>query len=1064
MENNYILGIDLGITSVGFAVVDKDSLDIIKYGVRLFDERDSEDNLNRRTKRGQRRLKRRKLERIVEIKRLINNNILKISDLTNLSNITDIKIKGLSNKLSPNELANVLINYAKRRGSSLDVVIDEDDKEGGEMSTSLSNNTKALVKDNIYICQLQKRWLEEGKLRGHKNVFRSEDYVKEIKKILSNQDLSSEINDKIIKIISRRRHFSEGPGDINSPTKYGRFKGEYDEQGNPIIHNLIDDMRGKCSIYPNEFRMAKNAYSACLFNLLNDLNNLTIIDNGVKRKITKDEKLAVIKHVNTKGNITFKELTKILKVDIDSIQGYRIDKKEKPLITTFDLFYKVKKIFSSFGNDKIEPLLVDDIAEVLTKTLIYEERFNGIKNIFENANINVSDAIIEQISNISKINGYHSLSKKAILEINEIMLEESKNQQEIITANSLGDKISFEGKANIVFDNSLILSSVARRAHLEAIKVINELRHEYGEFAKVVLETTRDKNLKEQRQSLIKIQAANEQANKEAEKIATENGIGLDKLNSIKKLKLRLYKEQEGKCIYTGKPIDLNRLLNDDSAYQIEHIIPYAISFDNSYMNKSLAEADANQLKGKNTPFYYFKSGKAYGNIRTFDQFKIWVESLNMPQRKKYNLLTMEDYSKWSNMEDFVNRNLNDTSYAIRSLMNTLQNYYRDNNINTVVRTIKGKQTSTFRSIGGVKKDRDFYIHHAIDALIIAALGSSQTISKAYYKETFDSETGEILVDPLDDQRIRKFLKTLKKINDDFVLHPDYSIFSYKIDTKVGRQISDETIYSTRKVDGKDWVVKKYKDIYGKEGEALTGLFEKGESTKLLMYKNDIETYNIFKKIYEDYKNVTVDGKKVKNVFAYYYELTGEKIRKYSKKNNGPIITSVKYVNEILGNHIDISKNYNTKDKKVVKLQLSPYRTDIYKNADGVYKFVTIRGYHVKQVKDGFEINKDLYESLKASKGIDDTFEFMFSLNRNNIIMIRKDGEENYYKFIATNNDLASTIECKYISMVTKDYEKNSVKRLIVSIGAKIELIEKFNVSPAGKWSKVYKETLKLKY
>ena len=386
------------------------------------------------------------------------------------------------------------------------------------------------------------------------------------------------------------------------------------------------------------------------------------------------------------------------------------------------------------------------------------------------------------------------------------------------------------------------------------------------------------------------------------------------------------------------------------------------------------------------------------------------------------------------------------------------------NNINTVVRTIKGKQTSTFRSIGGVKKDRDFYIHHAIDALIIAALGSSQTISKAYYKETFDSETGEILVDPLDDQRIRKFLKTLKKINDDFVLHPDYSIFSYKIDTKVGRQISDETIYSTRKVDGKDLVVAKYKDIYGKEGESLTRLFEKGESTKLLMYKNDIKTYNILKKIYEEYKNVTVDGKKVKNVFAYYYELTGEKIRKYSKKNNGPIIASVKYVNEILGNHIDISKNYNTKDKKVVKLNLSSYRTDIYKNADGVYKFVTIRRYHVKQVKDGFEINKDLYESLKASKGIDDTFEFMFSLNRNNIIMIRKDGEDNYYKFIATNNDLDNVIECKYISMATKDYEKNSFIRLKITIGAKIELIEKFNVSPAGKWSKVYKETLKLKH
>ena len=45
-------------------------------------------------------------------------------------------------------------------------------------------------------------------------------------------------------------------------------------------------MRGRCSVYPNEFRAPKQSYTAELFNLLNDLNNLTIKGE----KITVEEK------------------------------------------------------------------------------------------------------------------------------------------------------------------------------------------------------------------------------------------------------------------------------------------------------------------------------------------------------------------------------------------------------------------------------------------------------------------------------------------------------------------------------------------------------------------------------------------------------------------------------------------------------------------------------------------------------------------------------------------------------------------------------------------------------
>ncbi len=55
-----ILGLDLGVSSVGFGIIQEDSYEIIDYGVRLFEEGTAEKNLKRRTMRGARRLKAKK--------------------------------------------------------------------------------------------------------------------------------------------------------------------------------------------------------------------------------------------------------------------------------------------------------------------------------------------------------------------------------------------------------------------------------------------------------------------------------------------------------------------------------------------------------------------------------------------------------------------------------------------------------------------------------------------------------------------------------------------------------------------------------------------------------------------------------------------------------------------------------------------------------------------------------------------------------------------------------------------------------------------------------------------
>ena len=135
----YILGLDLGITSVGFGIIEEDTYKIIKYGVRLFDEGTADNNLKRRQNRSSRRLKSRRKNRINAIKYLLlNNNVIPNVNFDILDNVYELRVKGLTQKLTNLELANVLVNLAKRRGSSLDVAVDENDNESVVAASALT--------------------------------------------------------------------------------------------------------------------------------------------------------------------------------------------------------------------------------------------------------------------------------------------------------------------------------------------------------------------------------------------------------------------------------------------------------------------------------------------------------------------------------------------------------------------------------------------------------------------------------------------------------------------------------------------------------------------------------------------------------------------------------------------------------------------------------------------------------------------------------------------------------------------------------------------------------------
>src|SRR5699024_9039178 len=180
---------------------------------------------------------------------------------------------------------------------------------------------------------------------------------------------------------------------------------------------------------------------------------------------------------------------------------------------------------------------------------------------------------------------------------------------------------------------------------------------------------------------------------------------------------------QESKCLYSLEAIHLEDLLRNPLYYEVDHIIPRSVSFDNSLNNKVLVKQVENSKKGNNTPYQYLNSGDAKISYKQFKQHVLNIsKSGGLISKKKRNYLLEErDISKFEIQKEFINRNLVDTRYATREMVTLLKAYFSANDIPVNIKSINGSFTNHLRHVWQFPKHRDHgYKHHAEDALIIA--------------------------------------------------------------------------------------------------------------------------------------------------------------------------------------------------------------------------------------------------------------------------------------------------------------------------------------------------------
>ncbi|WP_341775142.1 type II CRISPR RNA-guided endonuclease Cas9 [Staphylococcus hyicus] len=1034
--NNYILGLDIGITSVGYGIVDSDTREIKDAGVRLFPEANVDNNEGRRSKRGARRLKRRRIHRLDRVKHLLAEyDLLDLTNIPKSTNPYQTRVKGLNEKLSKDELVIALLHIAKRRGiHNVNVMMDDNDS-GNELSTKdqLKKNAKAL--SDKYVCELQlERFEQDYKVRGEKNRFKTEDFVREARKLLETQSKFFEIDQtfimRYIELIETRREYFEGPGK-GSPFGW---------EGN--IKKWFEQMMGHCTYFPEELRSVKYSYSAELFNALNDLNNL-VITRDEDAKLNYGEKFQIIENVfKQKKTPNLKQIAIEIGVHETEIKGYRVNKSGKPEFTQFKLYHDLKNIFEDpkYLND-IQ--LMDNIAEIIT---IYQDAESIIKELNQLPEL-LSEREKEKISALSGYSGTHRLSLKCINLLLDDLWESSLNQMELFTKLNLKPKkidLSQQHKIPSKLVDDFILSPVVKRAFIQSIQVVNAIIDKYGLPEDIIIELARENNSDDRRKFLNQLQKQNEETRKQVEKVLRE--YGNDNAKRIVQ-KIKLHNMQEGKCLYSLKDIPLEDLLRNPHHYEVDHIIPRSVAFDNSMHNKVLVRADENSKKGNRTPYQYLNSSES---SLSYNEFKQHILNLSktkdrITKKKREYLLEERDINKFDVQKEFINRNLVDTRYATRELTSLLKAYFSANNLDVKVKTINGSFTNYLRKVWKFDKDRNKgYKHHAEDALIIANAdflfkhnkklrninkvldAPSKEVDKKRVTVQSEDEYNQIFEDTQKAQAIKKF--EIRK-------------FSHRVDKKPNRQLINDTLYSTRNIDGIEYVVESIKDIYSVNNDKVKTKFKK-DPHRLLMYRNDPQTFEKFEKVFKQYESE-------KNPFAKYYEETGEKIRKFSKTGQGPYINKIKYLRERLGRHCDVTNKYINSRNKIVQLKIYSYRFDIYQYGNN-YKMITISYIDLEQKSNYYYISREKYEQKKKGKQIDDSYKFIGSFYKNDII--NYNGE--MYRVIGVNDSEKNKIQLDMIDISIKDYmELNNIKKTGViykTIGKSTTHIEKYTTDILG--------------
>jgi CRISPR-associated endonuclease Csn1 len=769
----YRLALDLGSTSLGWAMIrlnaESNPCAVIKAGVRIFsDGRNPKDGSSLAVTRREARAMRRRRDRLLKRKErmtqgLITHGFFPTDASQRKALVTlnpyALRAKGLDEALTPAEFARALFHINQRRGFKSNRKTDKKDNDSGALKTAISKLRTAMKEEN---CRTVGEWLHKRDFAGEtvRARYRQTKVIKDDSKTRINKSYDLYIDRAMIESEFDALWAKQAQLNPALFTDAARDELRY----TLLFQRPLKPVKpGRCTLMPEEERAPLALPSTQRFRMYQEVNNLRILREGLKEEaLTLPQRDALIAALEGKNKRSFTQIKKLLGIG-GAVQFNFEDPKRQELkgnttsaiLSKADLFGETWFDFDEAKQDAIVLQLVKEENEAKLVGWLQSET-------------GVDERSAEAIANAGLPEGYGSLCAQALARIlpalrrdvityDKAVLAAGFDHHSNISPAATGEillELPYYGSAlhrHVGFGSGKPEDSDEKRygkianptVHIglnQVRLVVNALIKRYGHPSEVIVELARD--LKQSRdhsqssgepyrekpgcscQRCVTAQQANNKrrnARMRAD-IAGVLGISQERVRAADIQKMILWEElsfdpADRRCPYSGVQISATMLLSEQ--VEIEHILPFSETLDDSLNNKTVAMRQANRIKGNRTPWQANADFAAQG----WDYLGILQRAELMPKVKR-SRFAEDGYQRWLKEDKgFLARALNDTRHLSKVAREYLSLVCPQN-----TRVIPGRMTAMLRRKFGLndvlgpdgEKNRNDHRHHAVDACVIA--------------------------------------------------------------------------------------------------------------------------------------------------------------------------------------------------------------------------------------------------------------------------------------------------------------------------------------------------------
>ena len=778
----YRLALDLGSTSLGWAIflLNQDNPPrpkaLIRAGVRIYSN--SRENAKegqqgeslakvRREKRQHRRRRDRQLKRKKRLEKMLvdwgffpqdaqERRILETLDPY------ELRSRGLTEVLTKYELGRALFHLNQRRGFKSNRKTDGADKDDSAMKATIEKTRLAIYGEaptlGAWLYKRGQIWKAKSNSGADGKSPIAVQRAKQREESRPNKrDPEKNVMKTVYDIYVDRQMIEHEFAELwSAQNRLAEFP--LSDQARAAIKDTIFFQRklrpvhpGKCSLLPN----LRRAYKAFPFvqqlRIYQEVSHLEILDPQLKGiKLSKEQRDLLARHLCQGKTLTFTGIRRHLRLPgttifnkengADGCEGlegdyttYLLSKKEyfgTRWLTEFSDKLKHQIVWKILHAQRSDLLIAwlqkntainSECAERIMKALLP----TGVSAYSLRATRRILTQLKNEVLTIDKavdLAGYGSHSQLSHFEQTGEILSNLPYYGEYLARHvGLGSndpKETDEAKRWGRIGNPTV------HVGLNQVRVvINALIKRYGVPPhEVIVELARQLKLNaKQRDAINEQNLKNRTANKIRRDQFPDRRLSQDDID-----KLKLWEElnpsdcANRRCPYTGIQICVSQLFSPN--VQIEHILPFKRTADDSLNNKTLAFSIANQAKQNRTPYEAFGDSPTINGV-TY-QYDDILNRARCMKREKYMRFAPDGYAWWlKNEADFPARALTDTQHLSKLAKEYLSLICHKDRI----WASPGRLTSFVREHfgfdrllnGSIKKNRNDHRHHAIDACVI---------------------------------------------------------------------------------------------------------------------------------------------------------------------------------------------------------------------------------------------------------------------------------------------------------------------------------------------------------